>query len=157
MLRRNRASFFGASSPSAIRARKAASYREVPEMSSEHNPTPFVPYFPLDASSLRASRADIVNDGGSFLLLLVERRAMAGRDDGMFVEADYETGRFSITPIALANLREQIDQALAGYKAVFKQDPPSPKNLPVDRMDIAKRIFVDGLATAPENPDGTES
>jgi len=90
-------------------------------------------------------------------LLLVERRAMAGRDDGLFVEADYETGRFSITPIALANLREQIDQALAGYKAVFKQDPPSPKNLPVDRMDIAKRIFVDGLATAPENPDGTES
>ena len=122
-------------------------------MSNDRNPPPFVPYVPLDSPSLRASRANIVNDGGSFLLLLVERRAMSGREDGLFVEADYETGRFSITPIALANLRDQIDQALAGYKAVFMQDPPNPKNIPVDNMDIAKRIFVDGIATAPDDSD----
>ena len=120
----------------------------------ENAQPPLIPYIPLEEPSLRASRADIVNDGGSFLLFLIERRAMAGRDDGLFVEADYETGRYSITPIALANLRDQIDHALGAYKAIYKQDAPNPKNVPFDRMDIAKRIFVDGITTAPDETEG---
>ncbi|MGH7729523.1 MAG: hypothetical protein ACREM2_12150, partial [Vulcanimicrobiaceae bacterium] len=102
---------------------------------------------PLDATSARATNFEVRFDGGAFDLHVYEMRESSEDRSGFLVNAwqFIEIGRFSLSPIALARLKQSLVAATTAYSKAMGHDLPEQSKLTAALKKIAEE-------SAPKTP-----
>jgi hypothetical protein len=93
----------------------------------EDQPHPHVvPFVPLDDSTISANIVWLNYGAGTFQLQLVEQRHAPVNMIGEFAGlANFEVGRYALTPLALRYLEREIANALRAYETAMGSPLPS--------------------------------